>query len=84
MLDPSQGVTFRVTSDGAIPKENISVILNGMDYSSELSIEGDESAWNVSPTFPFCQHGLRREVLIRSVQGGLDFSVAVFRNLFVR
>ena len=35
-VDPSQGVTFRVTSDGAIPKENISVVLNGLDYSSAL------------------------------------------------
>ena len=47
-VDPSQGVTFRVTSGGTIPSENISVVLNGLDYSSELSIEGNESAWNVS------------------------------------
>ena len=63
-------------------KENISVILNGMDYSGELSIE-EMKALGMFPTFPFCQHGLRRQSYSLGSRG-LDFSVAVFRNLFVR
>ena len=79
-VDPSQGVTFRVTSDGAIPKENISVVLNGLDYSSELSIEGDESAWNVSLLSLSANMVYEGEVLIRSVQGGLTSQLLSFET----
>ncbi|MEL0061606.1 MAG: hypothetical protein VW711_15730, partial [Verrucomicrobiales bacterium] len=79
-VDPSQGVTFRVTSDGAIPKENISVILNGMDYASELTIEGNENDWNVSLGSLSANMVYAGEVAVRSAQGGLTSQLLAFNT----
>jgi len=79
-VDPSQGVSFRVTSDGAIPQENISVVLNGVDYAGSLSIEGNDKAWNVSLTTLSANMVYKGEAVVRSAQGGLTSQLLSFNT----
>ncbi|HVR37392.1 MAG TPA: Ig-like domain-containing protein [Methylomirabilota bacterium] len=44
----ANGITFTVTNTEAIPPEGISMVVNGTDVSSALTITGDELARNVS------------------------------------
>ena len=69
-----------MTSDGAIPKENISVILNGMDYAGELAIEGNENDWNVSLGSLSANMVYAGEVAVRSAQGGLTSQLLAFNT----
>lgn len=69
-VDPSQGVSFQATTDGSIPKENISVVLNGVDYTSQLQINGNEQTWNVSLTTLQANSVYKGEVLVRGSSGG--------------
>ena len=49
-VDPAVGVSFVAASSLSIPRDGISVTLNGRDYSSSLTITGDEQRWEVSLT----------------------------------
>ena len=48
-VSASDGLSFKaVASDDTIPQENVTIVLNGIDRSSELKFEGSNTAWNVS------------------------------------
>jgi len=47
-VDAGDGISFKVSSSDAIPQENISVVLSGVDYSGDLQFDGNENSWNVS------------------------------------
>ena len=49
-VDPTVGIRFVATSEGSIPQDGIQVILNGRDYSGDLTITGNEQRWEVSLT----------------------------------
>jgi hypothetical protein len=45
---PASGITFQVTNAAPIPNENVKLILNGTDVSSQLNITGDPTSLNVA------------------------------------
>ena len=47
-VSAADGLSFTASSSGAIPQENIRVVLNGQDFSSGLEITGNEQSWAVS------------------------------------
>lgn len=69
-VSPSDGVKFRATTDGAIPKENIKVVLNGVDYSAALEVTGTEKEWTVVLKTLQENRVYTGEVLVRGSGGG--------------
>lgn len=73
----AQGIQFTATSTAPIPAEGISVVLNGTDISSQLSVTGDPMARNVSWT------GLEANRLYdASITVSNTMGVALFRTKF--
>ena len=49
-VSAADGISFTATSEVGIPQGNIQLVLNGVDYSSDLEISGNENSWDVSLT----------------------------------
>ena len=48
-VDAAAGISFKaLASEGAIPQNNIQLVLNGIDRSSELEITGNDQSWTVA------------------------------------
>ena len=47
-VNAGDGLSFTATSEVGIPRENIAVVLNGVDYTADLDITGNENSWTVS------------------------------------
>ncbi len=69
-VNPADGISFQASaSEGSIPRENISLVLNGIDYTSELIIEGNETSWNVSFNNLQANSVYKGEVAVRGAGG---------------
>ncbi|MDA1273565.1 MAG: hypothetical protein O2960_05880 [Verrucomicrobia bacterium] len=79
-VSPSAGVTFRATTDGSIPKENIKVVLNGIDYSSALEVTGSEKNWSVALKTLQENRVYTGEVLVRGSGGGTLSGLLAFNT----
>ena len=87
-VDPADGVSFVATSSLSISREDISVTLNGRDYSSSLTISGNEQRWEVSLTTLNPNQSYSGEVRITNSGGAsltriLNFDTYLDDNLVI-